>query len=288
MRNKILIVGPPGSGKLTMLKELMGAVSPVTGSHSGIVEEYHIKNKYYEARVGVWVDEFLLDGDVEQLTPDRVEGLASLQEWSHTFCSMEAKEVRDSIKAVVFTLRQGSDVAHLEPQLKLLEPLVGMLDSDNWDGSLLCLQKGHVSPELAAQLDAVCFDYGFEYINHLVSEQGETTGYDRLQEAIEVLGWETQDEAKQTPVPDPVLTSPTLLARSSPSLHASSFDARSLSLSPADSDMLKGLLNDDLDNFQNIFDKLKIARNSNLSDEQRTRLANDLAEQLIGGEVPGH
>ncbi|RDW26462.1 hypothetical protein B0I73DRAFT_16791 [Yarrowia lipolytica] len=288
MRNKILVVGPPGSGKLTMLKELMGTVSPVTGSHAGIIEEYHIKNKYYEARVGVWVDEFLLEGDSTQLSADRIEGLVSLPEWTESFCSNEAKEVRDSIKAVVFTLRHGSDAAHLEPQLKVLEQLVGMLDNDNWDGSLICLQKGHVSPELAAQLDTVCFDYGFEYISHLVSEQGETTGYDRLQEAIEVLGWETQDEAKETPVPDPILTSPTLMARSSPSLHASSFDARSLSLSPADSDMLKGLLNDDLDNFQNIFDKLKIARNSNLSDEQRTRLANDLAEQLIGGEVPGH
>lgn len=288
MRNKILIVGPPGSGKLTMLKELMGTVSPVTGSHAGIVEEYHIKNKYYEARVGVWVDEFLLEGDdATTLGADRIDGLVPLAEWTHAFCSSEAKEVRDSIKAVVFTLRQGSDVPHLEAQLKTLEQLTGMLDNDNWDGSLLCLQKGHVSPEDASGLDAVCFDYGFEYINHLVSEQGETTGYDRLQEAIEVLGWETQDEAKETPVPDPVLTSPTLMARSSPSLHPSSFDARSLSLSPADSDMLKGLLNDDLDNFQNIFDKLKIARNSNLSDEQRTRLANDLAEQLIAGEV-GH
>ncbi|KAG5363481.1 hypothetical protein CJU89_2657 [Yarrowia sp. B02] len=288
MRNKILIVGPPGSGKLTMLKELMGTVSPVTGSHAGIVEEYHIKNKYYEARVGVWVDEFLLDGDAAHLSADRVEGLVPLAEWTRSFCSSEAKEVRDSVKAVVFTLRQGAEVAQLEGQLQALEPLVGLLDGDAWDGSLVCVQKGHVSPELAAQLDGACFDHGFEYINHLVSEQGETTGYDRLQEAIEVLGWETQDDLEPTPVPDPVLTSPTLLARSSPSLHASSFDARSLSLSPADSDMLKGLLNDDLDNFQNIFDKLKIARNSNLSDEQRTRLANDLAEQLIGGEIPGN
>lgn len=283
MRNKILIVGPPGSGKLTMLKELMGTVPPVAGSHAGIVEEYHIKNKYYEARVGVWVDEFLLEGDTFE--EDRTADLSTLPEWARTFCGSDAKEVRDSIKALVFTIRQGSDVAHVEPQLEILQNLTSLLDNEDWDGSLLCVQKGRVSPEVAAQLDALCFDYGFEYINNLPSEEGETTGYDRLQEAIEVLGWEAQENATEmAALPEPVLTSPTMAKASPSSLQPSSFDARSLSLSPADSDMLKGLLNDDLDNFQNIFEKLKIARNANLSDEQRTQLANDLAEQLIGGE----
>ncbi|RPB29771.1 hypothetical protein L211DRAFT_854935 [Terfezia boudieri ATCC MYA-4762] len=62
---RILLVGAPNSGKLTILKELTGSLPTTTQSqlsHAGLSHTLSLKTNYYEADIPIWVDEWIEEG----------------------------------------------------------------------------------------------------------------------------------------------------------------------------------------------------------------------------------
>ena len=112
-------------------------------------------NKYFNATLPVWIDEFtdelLKEANVEQSNNE----LMASQLWTDAFCSDEedVKMVRDSILAVVYTFDPSPNPDNLEKgpakdlkkyfdgQVANVLRFVDKLDEDGWDGIVLAVAK---------------------------------------------------------------------------------------------------------------------------------------------------
>ncbi|KAA8916886.1 hypothetical protein TRICI_001005 [Trichomonascus ciferrii] len=156
-RNRILIVGEGKTGKLVE-------------SHSGLTQPYRIENKYYTADLDIWVDEF--------------EGKDGLDEWVETFCSEEAKEVRDAIGGLIYTFdpRHPEWYEHTEKFSQFVE----LLETELWEGVCLAVSRGH------CRKGDELMELGFEHVNQLAdatNQFGERDGIERIKEALEGYEW---------------------------------------------------------------------------------------------------
>ncbi|BFZ59495.1 hypothetical protein YB2330_000506 [Saitoella coloradoensis] len=184
MTKRILIVGPPKSGKLTLVKALTSSLPsdlpPRNTSHAGLSHTLPIKTTYYSADVPIWVDEF---------TPGMEDG------WADGYCSEEAREVLDVLGAIVVTFRQGGDIGECMKGVKAAERIVERCGGEYgvWDG--VCLAVGmHKTGEGVdeGKWEEVCTDAGFEFVDFAATgknEYGEQTGLARLREALEANDW---------------------------------------------------------------------------------------------------
>ncbi|KAK7205425.1 hypothetical protein BZA70DRAFT_289350 [Myxozyma melibiosi] len=150
---RILILGAPKSGKLTLLKELTGSLpstlasasatveepassitDPLTTttasappaedddktaetaetetdslrpSHAGLSHNLHLKTKYYETHVPVWIDEYHHPPSSPSLSSP--SSSAGIKDWATAFSSIEAQEVVDALGAIIVTFRKPTD-----------------------------------------------------------------------------------------------------------------------------------------------------------------------------------
>lgn len=123
--------------------------------HVGISHSVKFDNKYFNATLPVWIDEFtdelLKEANVEQSNNE----LMASQLWTDAFCSDEedVKMVRDSILAVVYTFDPSPNPDNLEKgpakdlkkyfdgQVANVLRFVDKLDDDGWDGIVLAVAK---------------------------------------------------------------------------------------------------------------------------------------------------
>ncbi|KAI9894322.1 MAG: hypothetical protein M1814_003078 [Vezdaea aestivalis] len=185
---RILIVGPPDSNIPRFVKDFTGkALSIVddTTSIAGASHEVEILNKYYKARIPVWIDE-----------------IQDVDEWKNAFSGPEAVEVWEAIGAVVFVFKKPLSLeqfAKLKSTLRAIQDcveLAGGLNLGGWDGvSLAVAMPQSTTPAYdvdAMEWEAVCSELGFEYID--ITFKGdkrarEPSGLERIKEAIEAHDW---------------------------------------------------------------------------------------------------
>lgn len=196
MRNYILIVGRPKSGKLRVVKALVNSLPEniPKDSHAGLKHELLIRNQYYNADVNVWVDE--LESNMD-----------GIRKWVEEFSGETAQQVRDVLGAVVHTI----DPTVLTPdelsqEIKAVAEFTSLLETelDNGDGNLdgtsteiLKLVVSHGSLPKEAHLKEYMDERFIEHIdlNQSTSkpprmDEFETRrGIDRLKEVIEAYEW---------------------------------------------------------------------------------------------------
>lgn len=177
---KILVVGKKSSGKLTFLEKLTGSLPGEIprDSHGGVTHELQIKNKYYEAQIGIWVDEFDETG---------------VQEFVTSYCSDEAAEVRAIIGVLVVTFCKDQSK---ESVSQLLDSIKSVVDLCSPEALVLAVGKSgrseHKEEESDAAWDDLCLDEGFEYIDLEATGKntfGEHTGVERVKGAIGACDW---------------------------------------------------------------------------------------------------
>ncbi|KAK9477107.1 hypothetical protein V1514DRAFT_334881, partial [Lipomyces japonicus] len=113
LSKRILVLGPPKSGKFTLLKELTGTVPSTSpsaeSSHAGLSHSLHIKNKYREHEIPIWIDEYGNQSSSANATePSNHDHDDGIVQWAESFSSADAGEVVDALGAVVITFRKPS------------------------------------------------------------------------------------------------------------------------------------------------------------------------------------
>ncbi|RPA76389.1 hypothetical protein BJ508DRAFT_379482 [Ascobolus immersus RN42] len=113
---RLLILGAPKSGKLTLLKTLTGSLPPLAtadASHAGLSHELRLKTNYYNLTVPVWIDELPADA-------------GELEKWAVEFLSEEAKEVREVLGGVVYVFREDRGVEEVVREVRVVGFVVRM------------------------------------------------------------------------------------------------------------------------------------------------------------------
>lgn len=199
-------------------------------SHSGLSQPYRIENKYYTADLDIWVDEF--------------DGKEGLSEWVETFCSEEAKEVRDAIGGLIYTFdpKQQEWYEHVEAFSKFVE----LLETELWEGVCLAVSRGH------CKKGDELMELGFEHVDQSAdraNEFGERDGIERIKEALESYEWASPPEDEPVNEEEPELEEGSILD-----------DIKSLKYAEP---MLKDEERDqeqDVENLEQFMDKLRLAR----------------------------
>ncbi|CAN6673668.1 hypothetical protein TRVA0_049S00386 [Trichomonascus vanleenenianus] len=132
-----------------------------------------ISNKYYEATVDIWIDEFDDDG----------------KQWSEVFASEEASEAREVIGSVIATFDPKNPL--YKSQLESIGRFISRLEDEEWDGSAFAVSEGPLQQE--ADEDWL-FDLGMEHVNQLAeSKKLDKDGIERIKEGLEAYPWPTND-----------------------------------------------------------------------------------------------
>jgi hypothetical protein len=198
-------------------------------SHSGLTQPYRIENKYYTADLDIWVDEF--------------EGRDGLDEWVETFCSEEAKEVRDAIGGLIYTFDPQRPEWY--ERMEMFARFVELLETELWEGVCLAVSRGH------CRKGDELMELGFEHVDQLADATnhfGERDGIERVKEALESYEWTTvpEDEPAEE---EPQLEDDTIID-----------DIKNLKYNEP---MLKDDERDqeqDVENLEQFMDKLRLAR----------------------------
>lgn len=244
-----------------MTGEVPKAVDSVE-SHSGLTHPYTIENRYYNADLDIWIDEF-----------DSEEGV---DEWVTTFCSDEAKEVRDAIGGVVYTFDPNSSTWY--KNLEKISKFIELLDEEMWEGVSLAVSRGNYD-----QGDEL-MDFGLEHVDQAaetVNKFGERDGLDRIKEALETYEWPTRDDEKAKEQgadgeedneefnEQSIIEDIKKLKYNDPLLRDEKRDQEGSE--------------QDVENLEEFMEKLKNARDSNkdISNDERQKLSEDLADELL-------
>ncbi|KAK9367655.1 hypothetical protein V1509DRAFT_625856 [Lipomyces kononenkoae] len=225
---RILVLGPPKSGKFTFLKELTGSTPSLSAgsepddarpTHAGLSHTLALKTKYFETEVPIWIDEY--DATLDD---------TGIRDWASSFSSAEAQEVVSALGAIIFAFRKPESQqmyvevkSKVEREIKIIHDMLlahyksrngdspeGEEDDEddvddliNWDGISLAVaipstnattlsnnDKNEASLELdAEEWETLLQPFGFEFIDL------EKTGRN---DYGELLGLERIKEALET------------------------------------------------------------------------------------------
>ncbi|KAK9323389.1 hypothetical protein V1517DRAFT_320621 [Lipomyces orientalis] len=127
---RILVLGPPKSGKFTLLKELtgstpiatIGVTSTLTASntptatelarptHAGLSHTLNLSTRYFETEIPIWIDEY-----------DNSSDDTGIRAWATSFSSADAHEVVSALGAIIFTFRKpetGEEYADVKSKVE--------------------------------------------------------------------------------------------------------------------------------------------------------------------------
>lgn len=147
------------------------------------MHDWDIKTAYYNAKVPIWIDE-----------------IPEIDAWKTEFLKPEAKEVVEAIGAWVYCFKNTSHdalVSELERTLEAIQEISEVHVGDGADTVMLAVAMpsktvGSTDRVKQEELEDVCIQYGFEYIDYSAkwtNEFGEKTGLERLREALEANEW---------------------------------------------------------------------------------------------------
>lgn len=185
MRNYILVVGRPKSGKLRLIKALTDELPEdiPSDSHAGLRHELKIRTRYYNADVNIWVDEL-----------EPADG--KITNWVNEFTSDTAKQVRDVIGVVIHTLDPNTlGAEHILSEVEAMSEFTDLLDlegeNEETPGEILKLLLTHGPIDLTDELEGVLLEKGIEHVDmtEKSTEPALRTGIDRVKEAIEAYEW---------------------------------------------------------------------------------------------------
>lgn len=181
--------------------------------HVGISHTVKFENKYFNATLPIWIDEFtdelLKEAGISSDTDITASGL-----WTDAFCSDEedVKMVRDSILAVVYTfdpthnpdnLARGPTTdlkQYFDSQIANVLRFVDKLDEDGWDGITIAVAKKNLAVDskpikkfadrtsVVSHVAGLLSDYGIDVLDMLdsgVSKDGDRLGIDGLKDKLE-------------------------------------------------------------------------------------------------------
>ncbi|KAK9374881.1 uncharacterized protein V1513DRAFT_399796 [Lipomyces chichibuensis] len=110
---RVLVLGPPKSGKFTFLKELTGSTPTLSAdstvgetsaettteqrrpTHAGLSHTLSLPTKYFETEVPIWIDEY-----------DDTSDETGIRGWATSFSSADAHEVVSALGAIIYTFRK--------------------------------------------------------------------------------------------------------------------------------------------------------------------------------------
>lgn len=210
---KILIVGRPDSGQRQVVEKILGSSLDESASLEGLVLEHTIETRYFKQECGVWVDQY-----------------EDAQEWLEAFTSDEAKEVREVLMMVIYTV--GDEV---DPQLAEFKK---KLQDEDWSGYFCAYSKKELGQLEQEQLEET-LDMDLVSLSELKS---------LIESAL--IDFQEPGEDSHPDVTD--LGEPR--------------------------DLLEPLIEADLDE---IMSRLKLARDSDMTDQEKLELAEQIARELV-------
>lgn len=202
--NQVLIVGERDTKKLTIAKDVFGVVNAEgyidrNSDNPGIIiDSGHLQTKYYEADIGLFIDEIHQD---------------AYNKWIEEFLSDSMKELRDYLSGIIITMRIDELLDHLDAFTELFERISNQLDSEyitmhpesdmfQWQGF-----KVIVCPFPTRQEEiTICEDQllmtGFDFVvygdnregQNSVDGSGELYGESRLHSIVESNRWPVETE----------------------------------------------------------------------------------------------
>ncbi|KAF9732349.1 hypothetical protein PMIN06_002099 [Paraphaeosphaeria minitans] len=181
---RILAVGAPGSGVLSLLKDLTGSAPElITDTTAGLSHEWNLETKYYTAKLPIWIDEI----------PD-------VAEWRSEFTKPEAKEVVTAIGAWIFCFKKPvteKDVDTIKETMAAIAKVVEAACGYNDDHVRLAVAMPQsITPYLersAEDWDDVCMEHGFEFVDSEAKDKnqyGEEMGVKRVEDALKAQEWD--------------------------------------------------------------------------------------------------
>ncbi|KAF2087987.1 hypothetical protein K490DRAFT_65267 [Saccharata proteae CBS 121410] len=184
---RILAVGAPDSGILSLLNDLTGsAPTPNDDSTAGLSHTWSLKTSYYTAELPIWIDEI---PDVEQ--------------WRAEFVKPEAKEVVNVLGAWIYCFRKPvteSQLGTVKATMRAIAQVVERAWGFSWEGVCLAVAMPQgMTPHLQKTFDEwedMCREYGFEYIDSEATGRndfGEPVGIARIKESLETNEWAGED-----------------------------------------------------------------------------------------------
>jgi hypothetical protein len=155
-KKKILIVGRPKSGKLSLVKALTSSLPPdltdESTTHAGLTHSITLTTRYFSTEAGIWIDEIPEDSEA----------------WLEEYLSEEATPVLESLAAVILTVAAGSKP---ERDVDLLRRLNERGEEVEWDATSLVVGKKYPGGEAYSDVSSYCDEHTLEFIN--LNESGE-------------------------------------------------------------------------------------------------------------------
>ncbi|CAG8454202.1 4417_t:CDS:2 [Ambispora leptoticha] len=198
-RNKILVLGRRGVGKLSLIKDIIAKSKPDTIKeetstvllpststseskdttehddpiHSGLTLPWHISTRYYTADVQFWIDETV---DEELVDPKVIRTYES-----------EESGVGDVVDAVVFVFRKDepstfNDIRSFLPFIARYEPAITLAVGKSSNKTVATKASDMVADN---QYMDWCLENGFEYVDF-----DARIGIDRILEALQSHMWD--------------------------------------------------------------------------------------------------
>lgn len=188
--NNVLIIGPPGSGKIRLAQHISkdldtGKISE--NSHSGLIYNCSLTTKYFSTEVNLLIEEY-----PEERTKPSEEGecLESLQQWSKAFHSEEYEELRDAIDGVIFTIDPSQTSA--KTWGKMMEVHSEIKQSLDEGCFFAAIAAKTDKAECLEEFEDECIQHGIEFVYEGetgTNEFKEKLGKDRISEILETHEW---------------------------------------------------------------------------------------------------
>src|SRR5271170_8325192 len=142
-RKKILILGRPKSGKLSLVKALTSSLpsglTHETTPHAGLTHSITLTTRYFSTEAGIWIDEIPEDTET----------------WLNEYLSEEATPVLQTLAAIILTVNPTAST--YKEDLEILKKLNERGEAVEWDRTCLVVRK-HSQETLLSDVSSLCDD----------------------------------------------------------------------------------------------------------------------------------